>query len=189
MRIISGKFKGSAIDFLKNISTRPLKDSVKENLFNILIHSRKIGIDIYKSKVLDLYSGIGSFGIECISRGANKVTFVEQNKKAVKILKKNLIKFSVLDKALIVDNNVKKTLTDVIKKKSEKYNIFFFDPPFKDNDFVDNLKLIKTLKLFQSSHIVIVHRENNANDNFDKNLKTLLVKKYGRSQLIFGTFI
>ena len=84
MRIISGKFKGSAIDFLKNISTRPLKDSVKENLFNILIHSRKIGIDIYKSKVLDLYSGIGSFGIECISRGANKVTFVEQDKKAVK---------------------------------------------------------------------------------------------------------
>ena len=88
---------------------------------------------------------------------------------------------------MIVENNVK-NINRCNKKESEKYNIFF-DPPFKDNDFVDNLKLIKTLKLFQSSHIVIVHRENNANDNFDKNLKTLLVKKYGRSQLIFGTFI
>ena len=89
MRIISGKLKGKNIKFLKSTSTRPLKDSVKENIFNILVHSKKINIKIENSKVLDLYSGIGSFGLECLSRGAKTVTFIEQNKIIFKILKEN----------------------------------------------------------------------------------------------------
>ena len=80
MRIVSGKFKGKKINYLKNNVTRPLKDSVKENIFNILLHSTKLNIDIKNSEILDLYSGIGSFGLECISRGAKKVTFVEKDK-------------------------------------------------------------------------------------------------------------
>ena len=82
MRVISGILKGKSIDFLKNSNTRPLKDSVRENVFNILKHSNLIKVKIEKSNIFDLYSGIGSFGIECISRGARKVTFVEQNLKA-----------------------------------------------------------------------------------------------------------
>ena len=76
MRIISGKLKGQTIDFLKNSTTRPLKDSVKENIFNVLKHSNLIDVKIEKANILDLYSGIGSFGLECISRGAKKVTFM-----------------------------------------------------------------------------------------------------------------
>ena len=90
MRIIGGKFKGKLIQFLRVGKTRPLKDSVRENIFNILMHSNKLNIRIEGSDILDLYSGIGSFGIECISRGANKVTFIEQEKSAYKILEKNL---------------------------------------------------------------------------------------------------
>ena len=78
MRIISGYLKGKSIIFLKNSNTRPLKDSVKENIFNILKHSNLMNINIEKANILDLYSGIGSFGIECISRGAEKDTFVEK---------------------------------------------------------------------------------------------------------------
>ena len=76
MRIISGKLKGKSLKFIKNLNTRPLKDSVKENIFNILEHSNLIDIKFEKSDILDLYSGFGSFGIECISRGAQKVSFV-----------------------------------------------------------------------------------------------------------------
>ena len=72
MRIISGKLKGKSLSFLKNSTTRPLKDSVKENIFNILKHSNLINLKIDKANILDLYSGIGSFGLECISRGAKK---------------------------------------------------------------------------------------------------------------------
>ena len=77
MRVISGVLKGRSINFLKNKNTRPLKDSVKESVFNILKHSNLVKTKIQNSNVLDLYSGIGSFGIECISRGAKKCIFVE----------------------------------------------------------------------------------------------------------------
>ena len=68
MRIISGKLKGKSLNFLKSSITRPLKDSVKENIFNILKHSNLINLKIDRANILDLYSGIGSFGLECISR-------------------------------------------------------------------------------------------------------------------------
>ena len=70
MRIISGALKGRSINFLKNSNTRPLKDSVKESIFNIIEHSNFIKDEIKNSNILDLYSGIGSFGIECLSRGS-----------------------------------------------------------------------------------------------------------------------
>ena len=94
MRIISGSLKGRSIKFIRNLKTRPLKDSVRESIFNILKHSNYIKTKIDNSNILDLYSGIGSFGIECISRGAGKVTFIEQDKEAINILKENLIKLS-----------------------------------------------------------------------------------------------
>ena len=88
MRIISGKLKGKSIDFLKTKVTRPLKDSVKENIFNILTHSNEIKVQVKNANVLDVYSGIGSFGLECISREADFVTFVENDLNALQILKK-----------------------------------------------------------------------------------------------------
>ena len=86
MRVISGSLKGRKINFLKNYTTRPLKDSVRESIFNILEHSKFFKVKIKNSNILDLYSGIGSFGIESLSRGAAKITFIEQDKKAAEIL-------------------------------------------------------------------------------------------------------
>ena len=63
MRIISGDLKGKLINFVKNSKTRPLKDSVKENIFNILSHLNTINVNLEKANILDLYSGVGSFGI------------------------------------------------------------------------------------------------------------------------------
>ena len=77
MRIISGLFKGKKILVPKDIKTRPLKDLTKESIFNVIVHSQKFKIDLENSNILDLFSGVGSFGIECLSRGAEKVTFVE----------------------------------------------------------------------------------------------------------------
>ena len=76
MRIIAGRFKGKPIMFLKSLNTRPLKDSVKESIFNIVTHSQLVDVVLDNSKILDLYSGVGSFGLEALSRGARKVTFV-----------------------------------------------------------------------------------------------------------------
>ena len=91
MRIISGVFKGKKILEPKDNKTRPLKDMVKESIFNIINHSNKFSIDINEAYVLDLFSGIGSFGIECLSQGASHVTFVEKYERVLPILKKILI--------------------------------------------------------------------------------------------------
>ena len=66
MRIISGFLKGKKIDFLKSTITRPLRDFVKENIFNIIHHSKFINIKLINANILDVYSGVGSFGIECL---------------------------------------------------------------------------------------------------------------------------
>ena len=91
MRIISGIFKGKKILEPKDIKTRPLKDLTKESIFNILNHSNKFDIKLENSNILDLFSGVGSFGIECLSRGAESVIFIENYKNALSILKKKQI--------------------------------------------------------------------------------------------------
>ena len=116
MRIISGKFKGKSISYLKSLTTRPLKDSVKENIFNIITHSNLFSINIKNSNVLDLYSGIGSFGLECISRGAKKITFVENDERVIKILKQNLESLKITNNANIVIDKIE----NFLKKKPFK---------------------------------------------------------------------
>ena len=91
MRIISGLFRGKKILTPKDIYTRPLKDLTKESIFNILIHSDKYLINLKNSLILDLFSGVGSFGIECLSRGVKKVFFVENYIGVLPILKKKLV--------------------------------------------------------------------------------------------------
>ena len=88
MRIIGGYYRGKKIILPIDKKTRPLRDIVKESIFNLIEHSKKIDIKIKDSYVLDLFAGSGSFGIECISRGARKVTFIENYSKILNILKK-----------------------------------------------------------------------------------------------------
>ena len=77
MRIVSGKFKGSSLHMPTDKNTRPLKDLVRESIFNLLKHSNKFSLEVEKANVLDLYSGTGSFGLECLSRKAKYIYFVE----------------------------------------------------------------------------------------------------------------
>ena len=92
MRIIAGKLKGSTLHIASDKKTRPLKDRVRESIFNLLTHSNKILLKLEDSNVLDLYAGTGSFGLECLSRQAKRVYFVESEKSAYKILQKNVEK-------------------------------------------------------------------------------------------------
>ena len=139
MRIISGDLKGKTIAFLKSSVTRPLKDSVKENIFNILKHSNLLTVNLKNSNILDLYSGIGSFGLECISRGAKRVTFVEKDKNAFSILNENLINLNIEERSTIIKENIEFFLKEGL---FEKFEIIFLDPPFSDNSYLGILKSI-----------------------------------------------
>ena len=145
MRIVGGYLKGRKILNTLDKSTRPLKDLVRESIFNILEHSKGQLPKLNNSYVLDLFSGTGSFGIECLSRGADKVVFFENYSASTKILKQNINKLDLNKKSKIVFEN-----SYNISKTNLFYNNFdliFLDPPFKD----DNINiLIGTILLYIS---------------------------------------
>ena len=90
MRVISGKFKGKKLLIPSDAYTRPLRDTVKESIFNILQHSKLLDHNLLNSNILDLFSGVGTFGLECISRNCNHVTFFENYSPPLDMLKRNI---------------------------------------------------------------------------------------------------
>jgi len=184
MRIIGGSLKGKKISFIKSKTTRPLRDLVKENIFNIIQHSNEISAPIVGSNILDLFSGTGSFGIECISRGANHVTFVEENIQTLSVLKTNINLLGINDKVKIVEKNIKLYFEENSFKK--KFDIIFLDPPYKDKKLKDILIEIKLKKISSSNQLIIIHREFDEIIKYENIIKIFKVKNYGRSKIIFG---
>ena len=147
MRIISGKFKGKKLAQPLDKNTRPLKDIVKESIFNLIVHSKLIKLNLKESNILDLFSGSGSFGIECLSRNVKHVTFIENYKPAINILKKNINKFNF-------DNNYDLIEKDIFDEKiyislNKKYDLIFVDPPYKEKKIEQIFSLIKNFKILK----------------------------------------
>ena len=155
-------------------------------MFNVLIHSNLINISLENANVLDLYSGVGSFGIECISRGAKKSVFIENDKKALFVLKKNIEHLKIEGKINIFETKISSFLSKIDKKK--KFEIFFFDPPFTQDFFIEELKIIKNNNIYTKNHIIIIHREKKSKDDLKDIIDVVFTKTYGRSRIIFGNF-
>ena len=185
MRIIGGRFKGKKILQPKNKQTRPLKDLTKESIFNILNHSNKFKISVENSIVLDLFSGVGSFGLECLSRGARHVTFVENYSGVLSILKNNLNNLNISEKYEIIEEDLISNFP--IKKIRQKFNIIFLDPPYKEKRLPNIIDDIFQKKILNKNGIIVIHRHKKENDKFSKNFKILDEKKYGISKILFGT--
>ncbi len=187
MRIISGSFKGKKILEPSDAVTRPLKDLTKESIFNILTHSNKFKINIEKSVILDLFSGVGSFGIECLSRGVKKVIFVEKYVGVLPILKKNLSTLKDINNYKIIQKDIYKD--NLLNKLDIKFDIIFLDPPYKDKNLDKILLKIYQLNLLNDNGILILHRHKNEKDNLPLNFKVIEEKKYGISKIIFLTYL
>ena len=183
MRIIGGNLRGKKIKYLSSAITRPLRDFVKESIFNIIKHSSLINVSIENSNVLDLYAGVGSFGIECISRGAKKTTFVENDNKALVVLKKNLNHLKIDQKSEVFSTKI---ISFLNRSKKGEYEIIFFDPPFAENFFIKELKLLKNIGICRENHIIVIHRDGKSMDSLKGLLNIIVTKKYGRSKIIFA---
>ena len=185
MRIISGYLKGRRVIQPKDRLTRPLKDLTKESIFNIIKHSNLISFDLKNSKILDLFSGVGSFGLECVSRGAKNVTFCENYPESIKVLKKNILNFECQNKTEIIIENIFniKNLTQFYNKKFE---IIFLDPPYKEKKLSNLLNDILSLKLLKKDGIIIIHRHKKEEEMYPKKFNVLKIKTYGISKIIFG---
>ena len=184
MRIISGDLKGKKILLPKNKLTRPLKDLTKESIFNIINHSKLLNVRLEKANVLDLFSGVGSFGLECLSRGALFVTFLENYKEALTNLKKNISNMNQQNFSQVIERDI--FLENTFKLLNSKFDIIFMDPPYKEKKILDILNTIVKLNLLKENGIIIIHRHKKEEDIFSEKFKIIINKNYGISKIIFG---
>ena len=171
-----------------NKNTRPLKDIARESIFNLLTHSNKILLRLEQSNILDLYAGTGSFGLECLSRQARSVCFVEKRKDAVEILEKNIEKLKLRNKVKIFFEDV----FEIIKKKNvfkSRFNLIFCDSPFKDTNIEKLIELVFNKKLLSKDGIIILHRNKVFREKLPSCVEVLEERTYGISKIIFGKFL
>ena len=159
------------------------KDLTKESIFNIIKHSNRFNINFENSEILDLFSGTGSFGIECISRGAKFVTFVENYNGILPILKKNLANLKLASNYLVIEKNVFNYL-NLIQLKNQ-FDIIFLDPPYKEKELNELLLLFINEKILKQDGIIIIHRHKKQKDSLPNQINILEEKKYGISKILF----
>ena len=185
MRIISGSNKGKKLIMPNDRTTRPLKDMAKESIFNILTHANYINFRLIDTKVLDLFSGVGSFGLECISRGSKFVFFLENYPPVLEILKNNISKLKYETKSKIIDIDAFEMNKNTFKK-DQKFQIIFCDPPFKEKKIELLIKKIMEMDILEKDGIFIIHRKKGDFDKFPKEFKIIDRKNYGLSSFFFG---
>ncbi len=123
MRVIAGSAKGRTLDAPRGGATRPATDRIRETLFAIL--EPILG----EARVLDLFAGAGTLGVEALSRGAASATFVERSTEALKALRKNIATTGFDDRAEVIAANV---LAFLEQRVAGPYDVVFCDPPFAD---------------------------------------------------------
>ena len=176
MRIISGKYRGVNIPSPKEEIVKPTLDRIKENIFNI------IQFKVQGSICLDLFCGSGALGLECLSRGAKEVDFVDNNKANIASLKKFLERLNATDYKL---HNC--DYYEVLKKASEsnkKFDVIFLDPPY-DTDLAEVAlqKIFKFGLLNENGVVVWEHPTDYLNLKFKSKVKDTRV--YGKVQIDF----
>ena len=185
MRIISGINKGKKLIIPKDKTTRPLKDLAKESIFNILTHAKYINFHLKDTKVLDLFSGIGSFGLECISRGSKFVFFVENYSPVLEILNINISNLKYENKSKVIETDAFEINNDTFED-NQKFHIIFCDPPYKEKKIELLIEKIIEMDVLEKNGIIIIHRKKGNTDLYPNRFKVVDIKNYGLSTFVFG---
>ena len=164
MKILSGKYKRHDIKTSKKVSYRPTKTIVRKSIFD--------KFNVFNKKVLDLFSGTGIIGFEAMSRGANSITFVENNRIALSLLKKNI--------KLFLDVEFKISGENVFKflKNSDHYDFIFADPPYDQYDLKKLSKIV--LEILKPKGVFILECKKNVDPFFNA-----LYIDYGYTRVLF----
>lgn len=176
MRIISGRYKGTTIPSPKEEIVKPTLDRVKENTFNI------IQFDIVDSVCLDLFCGSGALGLECLSRGARHVDFVDNNKANISALKKLVEKLKITNCTLNTLDYYE--ALKQFKDENKLFDIIFLDPPYESGLAETALQKIFKFDLLSPGGVIIwEHPATNESHKFSSKVTTK--KTYGKIQIDF----
>lgn len=146
MRIIAGNLRGTKLQTPEGDNTRPTTDRIKTTMFNI------IAFDIQEQDVLDVFAGSGSLGFECLSRGANSATFLDVDKSAIDIIKKNADKLRVTETSEILN----KSFDEYLKNSNKKFGLIFLDPPYSKGLHQQALELISKNDVLTDDGIIVL---------------------------------
>ena len=177
MRVIGGKYRSRVLAEFKGEDVRPTSDRAKEALFNILAYS------CINARALDLFSGSGALGIECLSRGAKEVVFNDFSKDSLVILKKNLtaLKIPVNGEETKVYNYDYSVCLDVLQGQ---FDLIFLDPPYRFDYGEKALEKIAKNNLLSKIGIAIYERDRSFDGEIE-GLEKFDERKYGKAYLTF----
>lgn len=148
MRVVSGVHKGKPLKAVPGTSTRPTTDKVKEAIFNMIGPYFDGGIG------LDLFAGSGGLGIEALSRGLDKVIFIDRDGKAIQTIRDNISSCKLEQQSEIYRNNADRALKALIKRDIV-FNYIFLDPPYKKQQLVSLMEKMDESNLVNSNSIVV----------------------------------
>ena len=180
IKIIAGKHKNKSIQTPRNFNTRPTSSRLRETIFNILRHSNYLNLKFKEIRVLDLFSGSGAFGLECLSRGCKNCIFIDNSYESVNIIKNNI-------KYLHEENNSKVIKHDAIKPIKDTFNIdlCFLDPPYKFDKIQNIINDWASSGCINKEAIYILEKKYDISTIFPNNFKILDTRKQGISEIIF----
>ena len=176
MRVIGGKYRSRVLASFEGDNVRPTADRVKESLFNIL------SLRFYGARVLDLFSGSGSLGIESLSRGAGEVVFNDVSKDSIAILRKNLKTLNIAEGAGVRVHTLDAQLCLTAQK--EPFDIIFIDPPYRLECGVEAIKTIAAKRLLKEDGVLVFERDRSFEGEID-GLEAYDERKYGKTFLTF----
>lgn len=175
MRVIAGSARGCALKAPAGMSTRPTTDRVKESMFAV------IQFEVQGQNVLDLFAGSGALGIEALSRGAAHAVFVDKNEKSVALIKENLKKTKLTDKALIL----KQDYLQALKGSSQKFGLVFLDPPYALGLYESALAAIMEYGLLEEGGLIVMEYDPSYEIKIPEGYAKDKEKKYGSTMLAF----
>ena len=140
----------------KNITARPTTDFARENIFNVLENM----LDFDGLRALDLFAGSGQLGIEALSRGAAHCTFVDKGREPIAVIRENLKKTRLEERATVVQANYSSWL----KTCRQQYDLILLDPPYAEVFLETALKIVSEIDILTNSGIIVCERP------FDKSL-------------------
>ena len=168
MRVISGIYRSRAIAMPQGVKIRPTQDKVREAIFNLLG-------DVTGTNVLELFAGSGAFGIEAISRGSKRATFVDNNFRCVQAVKSNIESLAIPETSYDIIRANALSVLSRLEKQSAIYDIVFLDPPYYEGMAKKCLINIDHYDILAQSGLVIV--EHFRKDSLEADLKALVLEK------------
>ncbi|UCH06475.1 MAG: 16S rRNA (guanine(966)-N(2))-methyltransferase RsmD [Deltaproteobacteria bacterium] len=185
MRITGGTVKGQRLAKVRWPDIRPTADMVRGSIFNI------VGQNLSDLLVLDLFAGSGSLGIESLSRGAKRGVFIDNSRRALAIINKNIGMCGFREASIVIKADLPKGLHQVKNYGFEQFDLVFMDPPY-ESGYVEPtmIKLIEE-NLLNQDGVIVVERSTGSTDSFPSRIQDLRLRQtkiYGSTSIGFYGF-